>query len=130
ATLVLSGTIWVTLLAIHWVLSPAFARYLPSTRLAAAAPAGSALYTSRAAGDWANSIAFNRPAPQQVERLTGDSENKRLIAALKNDSKSMAVIRESEYANLLVEDPGLKLIAQAETFGHGGLSLNMIRNPK
>jgi len=130
AALVLSATIGATFVAMQWVLSPAFVRYLPSSRLAAAAPAGGALYISQTASDWADSIAFNLPSPDQVERLAGDSENKRLLAALKNDSKSIAVIRESEYASLLAQDPGLRVIVQAETFGHGGLSLNMIRNPK
>jgi 4-amino-4-deoxy-L-arabinose transferase-like glycosyltransferase len=128
APFVLSATMWATFLALQWVLLPAFVRYLPSTRLAAAAPAGSALCTSQAASDWANSIAFNLPAPHRVERLTGDTENKQLLAALKNDSRAIAVIRESEYANLLAQDSGLKVIARAETFGHGGLSLNVIRD--
>jgi Dolichyl-phosphate-mannose-protein mannosyltransferase len=130
AVFVLSATMWVTFLAMQCVLLPAFVRYLPSTRLSAATPAGSALYTSHAASDWASSIAFNLPAPHKVERLTGDAEDRQLLTALKNDSKSIAVIRESEYANLLAQDPGLRVIARAETFGHGGLSLNVIRNPQ
>jgi hypothetical protein len=62
--------------------------------------------------------------------LAGDADNQRLLATLKSDPKSVAVIIESEYQTLLGLDPGLKIIAQSETFGHGGLSLNMIRNPK
>lgn len=66
----------------------------------------------------------------RIERLTEDTDVQKLSATLKSDPKSIAVVRESEYATLLIADPGLKIVAQAETFGHGGLSLNMIRNPR
>jgi hypothetical protein len=85
---------------------------------------------SRTAGDWANCFAFSLPPPHKVERLTDDVDDQRLLTTLKSDPRSVAVIRESEYARLTVVAPGLKIIAQAETFGHGGLSLNMIRNPR
>jgi 4-amino-4-deoxy-L-arabinose transferase-like glycosyltransferase len=129
AALVLSAMIWASFISMQWVLLPAFVGSLPATQIAAAIPTGSVLYTSRAAGDWANCIAFNLPAPHKVERLTDDSDSQRLLATLKSNPKSVAVIREREYAPLLVADPGLRIIAEAETFGHGGLSLNMIRNP-
>jgi hypothetical protein len=105
-------------------------RYLPAARLAAATPFGSALYTSHAASDWASDIAFDLPPPHKVERLTDDTWNKGLLDALESDSKSIAVVTESEYKNLWAQNPNLRIIAQAETFGHGGLSLNLIRNPK
>jgi 4-amino-4-deoxy-L-arabinose transferase-like glycosyltransferase len=130
ATFVLSATMWATFLAMQWVLLPAFVRYLPAPSLAAATPFGIALYTSHAASDWASDIAFNLPPPHKLERLTGDAGNKELLAALKSDSKIIAVVRESEYPNLLAQDPTLRVIAQAETFGHGGLSLNLIRDPQ
>jgi len=130
ATFVLSAALWATFLAMQWVLLPAFVRYLPGPRLAAATPFGIALYSSHAASDWANDIAFNLPPPHKLERLTGDTENKELLAILKRDSKIIAVVRESEYPSLLGQEPGLRVVAQAETFGHGGLSLNLIRDPK
>jgi 4-amino-4-deoxy-L-arabinose transferase-like glycosyltransferase len=126
---VLSATMWATFLAAQWILAPAFVHYLPAPRLAAATPFGSALYTSHAASDWANDIAFNLPPPHKVERLTDDTWNKGLLDALESDSKSIAVVTESEYKNLWAQNPNLRIIAQAETFGHGGLSLNLIRNP-
>ena len=129
ATFAITATMWLTFLTMQWALLPAFVSYLPATRLAAGVPAGRALYTSQAASDWANCLAFNLPAPHKVERLNGDSGNERLLASLKN-SESVAVIRESEYADLIVRDPLLRILAQAETFGHGGLSLNMIRDPR
>ena len=128
-TFVLAATIGATFLAMQWILLPAFVLYLPATRIAAAALPGRALYTSKAASDWANDIAFNLPPPHKLVRLIGDTENKELLAALKNDSRSIAVVREREYANLLAQDPSLRVITLAETFGHGGLSLNLIRDP-
>jgi 4-amino-4-deoxy-L-arabinose transferase-like glycosyltransferase len=130
STFVLTATMWLTFVTMQWALLPAFVGYLPATRLAAAVPAGSAVYTSSGASDWANGIAFNLPAPHNVERLIGVNANEKLVSALRSDAKSVAIIRESEYANLLIQDPSLKIIGQAETFGHGGLSLNMIRNPR
>jgi 4-amino-4-deoxy-L-arabinose transferase-like glycosyltransferase len=130
AAFVIAGTMWFMFVTIQLALLPAFVSYLPATRLAAAVPPGKRLYTSQAARDWANCFAFNLPAPHQVERLNGDTGNERLLAALRIDSESVAVVRESEYADLLMADPGLKILAQAETFGHGGLSLNMIRDPR
>lgn len=127
---VLSATMWATFLAEQLIMLPPFVPYLPAPRLAAATPFGSVLYTSHAASDWANDIAFNLPPPHKVERLTDDTWNKGLLAALESDSKSIAVVTESEYKNLWAQDPNLRIIAQAETFGHGGLSLNLIRNPK
>lgn len=130
ATLVLAATLWVTFLTMQWVLLPGFVDYLPATRIAAGVPVASVVYTSQAASDWANDIAFSLPPPHKVERLLGDYENERLAASLRSDAKSVAVIRESEYASLLMKDPTLKIVSQAETFGHGGLNLNMVRNPR
>ncbi len=130
ATLVLTATMWATILTMQCSLLPSFTRYLPATQLAASVPAGSVLYTSWAASDWANCLAFNLPLPHRVERLIGDRNNERLLLVLKSESKSVAVVRESEYASLVAQDPALEILAQAETFGHGGLSLNMIRSPR
>jgi 4-amino-4-deoxy-L-arabinose transferase-like glycosyltransferase len=130
ATFVLTATMWATILTMQWALLPSFARYLPATQLAASVPAGSVLYTSWAASDWANCLAFNLPSPHRVERLIGDRDNERLLLVLKSEPNSVAVVRESEYASLVAQDPALKILAQAETFGHGGLSLKMIRAPR
>jgi 4-amino-4-deoxy-L-arabinose transferase-like glycosyltransferase len=129
AALFLAATIWVTVISLQWFFLPDVRTFLPASRIAAAVPAGSLLYTSRAASDWANDIAFNLPPQHRVVRFT-DSDNQGLAAKLKSEPGSTAVVRESEYAALLVTDPSLKIIAQADTFGHGGLSLNLIRNPR
>lgn len=127
---VLSATMWATFLATQLIMLPPFVRYLPAPRLAAATPSGSVLYTSHAASDWANDIAFNLPPPHKVERLTDDTWSKSLLAALESDPKSVAMVTESEYKNVWAQVSNLRIIGQAETFGHGGLSLNLIRNPK
>jgi 4-amino-4-deoxy-L-arabinose transferase-like glycosyltransferase len=128
--LLLAATMWGTFISMQWFSLPSIRDFLPGAPIAAAVPAGSLLYTSHAASDWANDIAFNLRAQHRVERLVEDTDNQRLLATLKSDPKSVAVVRASEYAALLVADPGLEIIAQAETFGHGGLRLNVIRNPR
>jgi hypothetical protein len=130
AALILTATIGVTMLTMQWSLLPAFVRYLPATQLAARVPAGSVVYTSWGTSDWANCLAYNLPPPHKVERLIGDSNNDRLQAALKGDPKSVAIIWEREYEGLASQEPALKILAQVETFGHGGLSLKIIRNPR
>jgi hypothetical protein len=129
ATLALAATIGVTFLTMQWVLLPSFVNYLPATRIAAGVPASSVVYTSRAASDWANDIAFKLPEPHQVGRMIGGDGHEILAATLKSDPKAVAVIREREYASLLMKYPSLKVLSQAETFGHGGLSWEMVRNP-
>ena len=121
---------WATILAMQLALMPAFVLYLPAAQLAAGVPAGSVLYSSSAASDWANGLAYNLPPPHRVDRFIGDANNERLLTALKNDTKFVAIIREREYEGLASQEPALKILARAETFGHGGLSLKMVRDPQ
>jgi 4-amino-4-deoxy-L-arabinose transferase-like glycosyltransferase len=130
AALILAATMWATILTVQLALLPALVHYLPSAQLAAGVPAGSTLYTSSAASDWANCLAFELPPPHRVERFTGELNNEKLLAALKSDTKSVAIIREREYESLAAQEPALKILASAETFGHGGLSLKIIRDPR
>jgi 4-amino-4-deoxy-L-arabinose transferase-like glycosyltransferase len=135
AAMALSITIWATMFTMQMILVPAFAHFLPATYLVSRVPNGSVLYTSRAANDWANSLAFNLPPPHVVERIMGDlndpiRNDQDLLAALGSDPRALAVIWDREYAGLSKYDPGLRIIAQVETYGHGGLSLNLIRHPQ
>ena len=111
------------------ILLPAFLRYQPTPQLAARIPAGRVVYTSRAADEWASGVAFNLPAPHAVERLIGDIDDQKLLDVLKSDPRAVAIIWEREYDSLVKTDPALKVLADIETYGHGGLSLNLIRNP-
>jgi len=135
AVLILTATIWATILAIQLALLPAFVRYLPATQLAAAVPADRIVYTSYAASDWANSLAFNLPPPHMVERISRDLNNEKLnndnlLAVLNNDPRAVAVIWGREYEGLARQEPALKILGQAESYGHGGLSMSLLRHPK
>jgi 4-amino-4-deoxy-L-arabinose transferase-like glycosyltransferase len=135
ASLISLTTIWATILSLQLSLLPAFVRYLPTSPLAAKIPAGRVVYTSRAANEWANSIAFNLPPSQAVERISGDLDetngnSQRLLAALSDHPQAVAVVWEREYEGLLKKDPALRILAEAETYGHGGLSLKLIRKPQ
>jgi 4-amino-4-deoxy-L-arabinose transferase-like glycosyltransferase len=135
AAMALNITIWATMFTMHMILVPAFAHFLPATYLVSRVPNGSVLYTSRAANDWANSLAFNLPPPHVVERTMGDlndpiRNDQDLLAALGSDPQAVAVIWDREYAGLSKYDPGLRIIAQVETYGHGGVSLNLLRHPQ
>jgi 4-amino-4-deoxy-L-arabinose transferase-like glycosyltransferase len=130
----LAITMWATILSLQLILVPAFARFLPAPRLAAQVRPGTALYTSRAANDWANSLAFNLPPPHLVGRIPGElndakRNDEKLLAALASDPGAVAVVWEREYEGLLKNEPALKILADVETYGHGGLSLNLIRHP-
>jgi len=129
ASLILAATIWATMMSMQLILLPAFLRYQPTPQLAASIPAGRVVYTSRAADEWASGVAFNLPAPHAVERLIGDIDDQKLLDVLKTDPRVVAIIWEREYASLVKNDPALKILADIETYGHGGLSLNLIRNP-
>lgn len=130
AAISLMTTMWATMLSMQLSLLPSFAPYLPAPQLAESAPAGRVWHTSWAASDWANCLAFNLPPPHTVERLTGDANNERLLTVLRNDSRAVAVIWEREYADLVAKDHSLKIMAQAETYGHGGLNVKMLRYVK
>jgi 4-amino-4-deoxy-L-arabinose transferase-like glycosyltransferase len=130
AAMIVAATICLTMLSMDAALLPAFARYLPATQLVLSTPPDRVWYTSWAASDWANCVAFNLPPPHRVDRLTGDATNEKLQTLLKNDPRAVALIWQREYAGLVEIDPALKILAQAETYGHGGLNLNMVRKAK
>lgn len=130
ASLILATTIWTTVLSLQLSLLPAFVRYLPTAQLAAKVPAGRVIYTSRSASDWASGLMFSMTTTNKVERLTGDVDSRKLFDVLKSDSRAVALMWESEYLVLIEKGPALKILAEAETYSHGGLSLELIRNPK
>jgi 4-amino-4-deoxy-L-arabinose transferase-like glycosyltransferase len=135
ASLMLAATIWATMMSMQLILLPAFLHYQPTPQLAASIPAGRVVYISRAADEWANSLAFNLPSSRLVERINVDPndtevDDQKLLAALGSDPQAVAVISEREYAGLVRNDPALKIVVEVETYGHGGLSLNLIRNPQ
>lgn len=106
-----------------------FARFLPAPKLVSSVPANRAWFTSAATTDWANDIAFNLPPPHAVERLI-DSDDAKLFEILKTNPDAVALIREREYESLAAKDPGIKILATGETYGHGGMNLNMLLHPQ
>lgn len=135
AAIVLLASFWATILSLQWILLPAFVRYLPATKLAAAVPADRTVYTSYAASDWANSLAFNLPPPHKVERVSGALNNQQLnndnlLSVLKNDPRAIAVVWGREYDGLIKQEPALKILGEAESYGHGGLSMTLLRHPE
>ena len=130
ASLVISATICATILSLQLSLLPAFVRYLPTAQLAPRVPTGRAIYSSKSASDWASGLSFSIPSPNTIERLIGDVDNQKLATVLAGDSRAVAMIWEREYQVLRDRDPALRILAETETYPHGGLSTNLIRNPQ
>lgn len=130
ATMILMATIWATVLSLQLALMPSFVDYLPATRLAAAVPVNSVLYTSREASAWANDFVFNLPAGSSVERLIGDENNEKLQTVLNSDPNAVAVVSDREYSQLAENNPDLKILAAGPTYGRGGLTWKKVRDPK
>lgn len=126
--LVLCGWIATTVLCLELTLLPGFIRFLPTKDLVSAVPAKRVWFTSPAAGDWANDLAFNLAPGSTVGRLIGDDA--KLLPALRDEASAVVLIREREYAKLAGRDGNLKILSQAETYGHGGPRLEMLRNPQ
>jgi 4-amino-4-deoxy-L-arabinose transferase-like glycosyltransferase len=130
AALILAGTIAATMLSLELVMMPGFARFLPSTKLVRSVQDNRDWYTSWPTSEWANSIEFNLPPPHRVERLIGDRENQTLRQVLASNPRAVLVMQPNEYTELAQTDPALKILAEAETFGHAGPSLKMLRDPR
>jgi hypothetical protein len=130
AAMVLMATMWATILSIQLTLMPAFVQYLPATRLAARVPVDSVLYTSWEASGWANDFVFDLSTQHKVERLVGDGNNEKLQNVLTSDPVAVAVLWEHEYLQLAEKHPDLKILAEARTFGRGGLTWKKISDPR
>jgi hypothetical protein len=122
-------SIWFTLLIHEVRLAPALARYQPVERLAQSIPAGARVYTSFAANDWANTLAFHLPAGRRVTRLDLDRDAVRLREILLGEPGAVVLMKEEEARPLMESGIPLRVLAAGETFGHGGLTLNTLRRP-
>lgn len=130
AALALASIILATVLTMQWTLMPILSNYLPAARFAASVPADAVLYTSSDAAEWASDLAFNLAPRSKVERLDGDLNGSRLQAVLQENARAAALVREREYLMLRERGVSLKVLAEGETFGHGGLSWNRLRHPR
>jgi len=133
------AVIAVTIFALQLSAGQRFNRFLPASQLVVSAPKDRTWLISRGAKEWANDIAFNLPPPHEVDRTSGLDEAA-LWEILMSNVNAVALVRESEYVRfalahdqqdvrLPVPDSQLKILASGETFGHGGLTLKMLRNP-
>ena len=100
-------------------------------------PKGRSWLISSGAKEWADDIAFNLPPPHQLDRTSGLDEAA-LWEILTSDANAVALVRESEYVRfalardqqdlrLAAADSQLKILASGETYGHGGLTLKMLK---
>lgn len=125
--IVLCVCIAATMLSFELALLPAFTRFLPAKELISAVPGNRVWFTSPAAGDWANDLEFNLPPGSKVGRIEAEAQ---LLQTLRNEESAVILIREREYAKLAGRDVNLKILVQAETYGHGGPRLKMLSNPQ
>ena len=127
AALVLCLCIAFTMLSLELTLLPPFLRFLPAQNLVLSVQGNRRWFTSRAAVSWANDLEFNLPGGSTVARLFDDET---LLQALRDDPHAVALIQEQEYERLAGLDGKLKILGRAETFGHGGPRLEMLRNAR
>src|SRR2546430_643507 len=127
--LVLCIAIAAIVLTLQITLKRRYAQFLPVPQLVSSVPAGRVWFTSSGATDWANDIAFNLPPPHTVQRLI-DSDDAKLAEVLKMNSNAVVLVREHEYQSLVAKDPDLKVLATGETYGHGGMNLEMLLHPQ
>ena len=138
--LVACAVIAVTIFALQLSAGQWFNRFLPAPQLVASVPKGRSWLISLGAKEWANDIAFNLPPPHEVDRTSGLDEAA-LWEILTRDASAVALVRESEYVRcalardqpdlrLAVADSQLQILASGETYGHGGLTLKMLRSPQ
>ena len=123
-------SIWLVLLLHEWALAPALSRYQPIERFSASIPAtATRVYTSYAASDWANTLTFHLPTGTKVTRLVTDRDGAMLQEVLKNEPNVFVLLKEEEYERLRASGISLRVVAEGETLGHGGLTINMLRRP-
>lgn len=124
-------SIWLILLLHEWTLAPALSSYQPIEKFAATITAQEArVYTSPAASDWANTLAFHLPPGQIVTRITSDVDDAQLKEVLQQEPHAVVLLTEEEFERLQASGLSLRSIAEGETLGHGGLTLKLLRQPK
>lgn len=125
--LVLCGCIAVAMLSLEITLLPAFTRFLPTKALVSAIPNRRAWFTASKSNDWANDVAFNLPAGYVVQRLPEKAE--KVLEVFRNNPAAVVLMSELEFKTLPTGELNLRILTEAETFGHGGLNVRMLRQP-
>jgi hypothetical protein len=62
-------------------------------------------------------------------RLVTDKDGTALLEVLKTEPHAFVLLKEEEYERLLASGISLRSLAEGETLGHGGLTINMLRRP-
>ncbi|HKS30370.1 MAG TPA: glycosyltransferase family 39 protein [Pyrinomonadaceae bacterium] len=123
-------SIWTVLMLYGLTLLPALSGYNPLERLAAVVPHESrSVYTSYGASNWANTLTFHLPQGTKVTRLINDKEGTELQELLRDDADVVALINEAEYVRLKAVGIPLRVLAEGETLGHGGITSDLLRSP-
>lgn len=126
----LAAGICLTLVFYQWTLAPAFGRYQPISRLAQSVPAEGRVYTSHGTSDWANTLAFHLAPNRAVSRLAPDRDASQLVAIMRQERGALALVKEEEYVRLLDSGIRVRSLAEGDTFGHAGLTFEVLRRPK
>ena len=105
---------WAAAMASYLVHVPAYGRLLPADVLAGQVPAGSRVYTSRAADTWALDLSLYLPTVEPVGVLHDDTDHRRLAGILRSDSRAVAVVYEGERRQLDALGVRLRELARAE----------------
>lgn len=124
-------SIWLVLLLYEWTLTPALSRYQPIERFSASIPAQEArIYTSPAASDWANTLAFHLPSGTIITRIASDADDSRLKDVLRHEPNAVVLLKDEEFERLKASGISMHQLAEGESLGHGGLTLKLLRQPK
>lgn len=123
-------SIWFMLLLHEWTLAPALSRYQPVSRLAHEIPAQSSIYTSSAASDWANTLAFHLSPEQKVTRLDSSKDGPQLREIFEREPHAVVLLKQEELDRLRASGLSLRTLSEGETLGHGGLTArDLLRRP-
>ncbi|HEX8745898.1 MAG TPA: glycosyltransferase family 39 protein [Pyrinomonadaceae bacterium] len=126
----LAFSIWSLLLLYGLTLAPALAKYNPLEGLAASVPQSSrSVYTSYSTSDWANTLAFHLPPGTKVTRLINDRDGTELQELLTRDAEAVVLLKEVDYARLKASGIPLRPLAEGESYGHGGITFDLLRRP-
>ncbi len=123
----LAFVIWLALLTTGWTYAPAFSSFQPVEKLAASIPPGARVYTSYGTSSWVNTLAFHLPTGQAVTSLLSDASGARRVEVLRNEPEAVVLVNDDEYVRLLEARVALRSLAEGETFGHAGLTLDALR---
>jgi 4-amino-4-deoxy-L-arabinose transferase-like glycosyltransferase len=121
--------LWAAAMTSYLVHVPAYSRLLPADVLAAQVPAGSRVYTSRAADTWALDLSLYLPTVEPVGVLHDDLDNRRLAAVLRSDPRAVALVYQRDRQRLEALGLPLRELARAEANTRPQLTPDSLARP-